>query len=281
MVEDSNKPVLLAFKATGILESRSYRLEIRPPASIIVGPNGTGKSTFLSLFYLFVSRQWQRLNEFDFDTLTLIHSRGSVSLNKTDLLSFEVTPTQPGGLGHAIARFQERGAMDLLYKSSLTKEEREQFSAISRFPVDQITSFRRYLQKELGFTKRAYEVDAEVAALGFGEILYLPTYRRIEKDIRSIFPDIENRIRNKIADGYMTPRTGAGFKEIAGFGMADIQQIVDRYTSDIRDYRRQVSETASQEYIRDIITGKSLFGKSRVSVSAHEIGPHGDKNHGL
>nr|WP_274611269.1 AAA family ATPase [Sphingomonas sp. JUb134] len=38
--------------------------------------------------------------------------------------------------------------------------------------------------------------------------------------------------------------------------MGDIQQIVDGYTSDIRDYRRLASETASQEYIRDIVTGK-------------------------
>lgn len=29
------------------------------------------------------------------------------------------------------------------------------------------------------------------------------------------------------------------------------------------------------------ICGKSLFGKSWVSVSAYEIDPHGDENHGL
>ena len=54
----------------------------------------------------------------------------------------------------------------------------------------------------------------------------------------------------------MAPRAGAGFREIASFGMADIQKLIDDYTAAARDYRRLELETASQEYIRDIVSGK-------------------------
>lgn len=256
MSDQQDRSVVTAFAATGILGSRSYLINLTPPAAIIVGPNGTGKSTFLSLFYLFVSRQWQRLNEYEFETLTLHHSDGKIELKKADLVTFDVTPTKRSSTERIISRLQDQGAMDLIYKASMTREERERLASITGFPAAQLNSLRRYVQAEFGFTRRGYEIDAEVASLNLGEILFLPTYRRIEKDIKSIFPDIENRIRSRIEDSYMNPRAGAGFKEIAGFGMGDIQQLVDECSSDAREYRRLASETASQEYIRDIATGK-------------------------
>lgn len=257
MSETEDRATLTGFVASGILGSRSYRLDFGQTASIIVGPNGTGKSTFLLLLYLFISRQWQRLNEFEFNSLTLLHTNGEITLTKADLLTFDSLSSKRGGMNERMAsKLLEQGAMDLMYKASLTAEEREKVSLITGLPVKDVTAYRRYFQTEFGFSRKAFEVDREVSALGLGEVIYLPTYRRIEKDIKSIFPDIENRLRSRIEDSHVAPRTGSGFKEIAGFGMADIQRMVDNYTSDIRDYRRQASETASQEYIRDIVTGK-------------------------
>jgi predicted ATPase len=256
VLDVQSKTRLKGFRASGILGSSSYRIDLHPPASIIVGPNGTGKSTFLSLFYLFISRQWQRLNEYDFTALTLYHSQGKVELTKSELVGLDIARGKRGTSDRYIVRLQEAGAFDLIYKSSLTRDDRERLASISGLPTSEVSSFRRYVQAELGFTRRGIEVDADVSALQLGEILYLPTYRRIEKDIKSIFPDIENRIRARIEEGSMTPRAGAGFKEIAGFGMGDVQQLVDNFTANIRDSQRLASETASQEYIRDIVTGK-------------------------
>ncbi|WP_446325475.1 AAA family ATPase [Blastomonas sp. CACIA14H2] len=247
---------LTGFAAIGILGNRNYRLKLDGSTAIIVGPNGTGKSTFLSLLYLFVSRQWQRLNDYEFEELILFHSHGEINLTKADLLSFDVAPSKRSTTDHLIGRVQAANAMDLLYKSSLTRDERQKLASITGFAESQLISFRRYVQAEYGFTKRAYEIDADVSSLNLGQILYLPTYRRIEKDIKSIFPDIENRIRSRLEDSQITARAGQGFREIAGFGMGDIQALVDHCCSDIRDFRRQASETASQEYIRDIVTGK-------------------------
>lgn len=46
---------LKRFRAYGVMGFRDYEINFNKDATIIVGPNGTGKSTFLSLFYLFVT----------------------------------------------------------------------------------------------------------------------------------------------------------------------------------------------------------------------------------
>ncbi len=95
-VQLPRQPVeLLNFRAEGILGGQTYSLDLRERARIIVGPNGTGKSTFLSLFYLFLSRQWARLGEYDFSELFLSISLGGkiqkISIKRQDLMSSDAS----------------------------------------------------------------------------------------------------------------------------------------------------------------------------------------------
>lgn len=273
MADSEHQPVITGFSASGIMGSRHYRLNLDGPASIIVGPNGTGKSTFLSLFYLMISRQWSRLNDYEFEELRIYHSAGEVILNKADLLELD-TSVKHGSADRYITRLRERNALDLLYKTTLTKDDRERMAQAASIPVERVNSFRRYVQTEFGFTKRGFEIDQEIEALNVGQILYLPTYRRIEKDIKSIFPDIESRLRARIEESQVGPRSGAGFREIASFGMGDISALIDSYSADVKEYQRQASETASQEYIRDIVRGRiknySLSNLRRMDDSDFE-----------
>jgi predicted ATP-dependent endonuclease of OLD family len=256
MAEPNEPARLTAFSAVGILGFRNYRLVFDSGVSIIVGPNGTGKSTFLNLFYLFISRQWQRLSEYDFDRVILEHSKGTIELTKTELLTFESTTPKRSNTDRIVYAFQQHNSIDLLFKQTLTKDERATISSIAGVSGDQINNFRKYIQTEFSFAKKGLEIDRDIQRLNLGQILFLPTYRRIEKDIKSIFPDIESRLRARIEDGSVSPRTGATFREIASFGMGDVQKLIDDYTADAREFRRLASEAASQEYIRDIVRGK-------------------------
>lgn len=207
-----NRQRIFGFSASGILGTKNYSLSLEHPASIIVGPNGTGKSTFLSLFYLFISRQWLRLGDYDFKSLTVTHSIGETTLTRDDLIAFDADQNKRRMGDRYLLRARELGAVDLLYKGSLSREEREKLSRTIGIPTSELTNFRRYVQTEFGFSRRGYEIDEEISSLNLGEILFLPTYRRIEKDIKSIFPDIESRIRSRFEEGYVAPRAGAGFK---------------------------------------------------------------------
>lgn len=270
----TTKPQITGFSASGILGSFRYHLTTDGGPSIIVGPNGTGKSTFLSLFYLFITQQWARLSEFEFTELTLFHTHGEISVGRIDVLSYEPPSTKFGSFSKVANRLFESGAFDLVYKSSLTKEEKQRFANAVSIPSDQVNSLRKYFQAELSFNRAIYQAERELQKVDVGHILYLPTYRRIEKDIKSIFPDIENRIRSRMDESALGTRTGAGFTEIAGFGMGDIKAMIAKYTSSVREFQRLASESASQEYIRDIVSGEirkySLTNVRRMSETDFE-----------
>ena len=244
------------FSAEGIVGSRKYHISMKDSTAIIVGPNGTGKSTFLSLFYLFISRQWTRLAEYDFDKLTLSHSGGSINLTKIDLLSYDAIGIKQNTSSRYISKLFEANLSGLVFKPNLTAEERKQFSEAAGIASEQVPSLRKFMQSELSNSKGILDIDRQVQALDIGPIMYLPTYRRIEKDIKSIFPDIETRLRSRMEETGVNTRSGAGFKEIASFGMADVQSLIKSYFDEIRDFQRVTSDTASQEYIRDIIRGE-------------------------
>jgi ABC-type lipoprotein export system ATPase subunit len=247
---------LRGFRAEGILGGVSYDLSVSGAASIIVGPNGTGKSTFLSLFYLFLSRQWTRLLEYDFERLTLFHDDGEISMSKSDMLSLDVLPHQPLRIRNYLSRLSDAGLIDTALKSTVTRTERETIASVLRVPPEEVSMLRRYLTRDVAINKKAIGVDRALQQLGLGKILYMPTYRRIEKDIKSIFPDIEERFRVRLTENQITARAGASFQEIVSFGMDDIRSLIKSYIDEVKDFHRMSSETASQEYIRDIVRGR-------------------------
>lgn len=247
---------IVSFKATGILGAASYLINFKSQVSVIVGPNGTGKSTFISLFYLFLSRQWARLAEYDFESLTLTHGGGEITVSKLNVLRMESTPSRAGQSSKYLSKIIEHNLLDVIYKTNLTRSDRVAISSALSVPESQVRPFIKYISDQIGLNSILLSAEREISALQLGPILYLPTYRRIEKDIKSIFPDIESSIRARISDSSAAGRSGAGFKEIAGFGMVDINKLIEDAVKRVKEFQRKTSERTSQEYIRDIVRGK-------------------------
>lgn len=259
MQDSSSQPPSLsikAFRAEGILGGTTYHLNVGQTATIIVGPNGTGKSTFLNLFYLFLSRQWTRLAEYDFVRLTLFHEGGEVSITREDILTLDALPRAPVRIKNYFNILSQNNQLDIIFKNSMTKAERETISNTLKIGPIEVSSLSRFVNREIGASKAAITADNYIKSLNIGRILYMPTYRRIEKDIRSIFPDIEDRLRDRFIASNISGREDDNFKEIVSFGMSDVEKIIRDFISSVKDYQRVSTETASQEYIRDIVRGR-------------------------
>src|SRR5262249_9812830 len=89
----------------------------------------------------------------------------------------------------------------------------------------------RYLRETRTSEVSLFEhtIDQKLASLISDQLLYLPTYRRIEQDLQSIFPgaEIETEIR-KFRDR-IAHRTGTAYTELVAFGMEDVERaIADR-----------------------------------------------------
>ncbi len=145
------------FRAENILGNATYHLHIDSDATIVVGPNGTGKSTFLNLFYLFLTRQWTRLMEFNFSHLTLELEKGEISLSKTNLLTADSTAKLPPTLRNYLNRLTEQGLVHrFLTPGSLPGRELARVAEALAIPRDEVGSIRNYLMHR---TRDLFEIS--------------------------------------------------------------------------------------------------------------------------
>ncbi|GGK49412.1 AAA family ATPase [Salinarimonas ramus] len=249
---------LLTFRAEKILGDKNYEMNFTGDTSIIVGPNGSGKSTFLNVFYLFITRQWSRLAEYNFQQVSLTTNSGKIELHKGDLFNVDAYAKMSPRLKRI---YNQLAAQKLLPRflsgNKLTSRERSSLAETLEISAIDLDSFRRYFAHESEglFRSQLVRVEQDLEALEIGRVLYLPTYRRIEKDLSSIFPDIEDRFRSRVADSQMTARQGGNFQEIISFGMDDIFKLISNHTSTLNSLAKTKSDDAAQEYIRDMVKG--------------------------
>ncbi|TWW08188.1 hypothetical protein E3A20_26840, partial [Planctomyces bekefii] len=59
------------FVIRGLHQTRDYDIEIRNNRIVMVGVNGLGKTTVVNLLYLVLSRQWDRVLEYNFQSVSL------------------------------------------------------------------------------------------------------------------------------------------------------------------------------------------------------------------
>jgi hypothetical protein len=93
--------------------------------------------------------------------------------------------------------------------------------------------------------------------LGEDQILYLPTYRRIEKDLKAIFPNIEeiSGYRSNAGQRPLGRRTDA-YAELIEFGMEDVQRRISETMSELNDNNRKEFNALAGSYLRDVICGQ-------------------------
>ena len=69
-------------KITGLFGRFDVTIPITDNRLIIVGHNGTGKSTILNAFYYLISAQWEKLQEIHFDTLSIRVNYQEFTINR-------------------------------------------------------------------------------------------------------------------------------------------------------------------------------------------------------
>ena len=73
------------FEIKGLFGNRNVSLPLEGEALIIVGANGIGKSTIANIFYFFVSRQWDRLREYNFDEISIWFGEYCINVKKAQI----------------------------------------------------------------------------------------------------------------------------------------------------------------------------------------------------
>lgn len=243
------------FRIEGLHNRRTIDVPIKDNRLVLVGENGTGKSTVANFMYYFLTTQWSRMLDTTFKTVI-------ATLNGTDYAFTKDTIQKLSSAND----FLKRGLRGLhlpsiVYReieAALELEPEERRIRIDRLESDlgiparilnrELARFREFPSSERSIVR---EMRNEIEA----QILYLPTYRRIEQDLKTIFPDadIERLQKSKITN---IGRGGqSGHIELVEFGMEDVEHTIQMRMAAIKDKVRQDLSNLTGAYLRDIIQG--------------------------
>ncbi|TCP72660.1 putative AbiEii toxin of type IV toxin-antitoxin system [Sphingomonas sp. PP-CE-1G-424] len=259
------------FEIKGLFGTRDVTLPIDSDALILVGPNGIGKSSVTNIFYFFVSRQWGRLADYSFSEVALWFGDEEIRAARDDI-------TGLSRLEKVVANFAPSSRVSMHMESlralglfeefvssrKLGPKAREKFSDALRISTDevkhlQMSVFRRFstYEEEDIFSAPRINVERQLADKFPGRSLYLPTYRRIEKDLKEIFPDLEDRLRasSHANSPFTFTRSAKHYVDLVSFGMEDVRSNIDKKSRFLRDYSLSQFNDLSGLYLRDVIKG--------------------------
>ncbi|MDQ1156105.1 putative ATP-dependent endonuclease of OLD family [Sphingomonas sp. SORGH_AS 950] len=259
------------FEIKGLFGNRDIRLDINSDALVLVGPNGIGKSSVTNIFYFFVSRQWSRLAEYDFSEVALWFGDDEVRAARADITGLSQLDKVVGNFAPSsrisvyLEKLRAEGLLEEFISSrKMSPQSRYKYADILAVPTEevrhlQMSLIRRFssLDEDDIFSAPRINVERELSQRLPGRSLYLPTYRRIEKDLKEIFPDLEDRLRASVRPGapLTIKRSAKHYVDLVSFGMEDVRSNIDLKSRFLRDYSLSQFNNLSGLYLRDVIKG--------------------------
>ncbi len=245
------------FRIQGLHSRRTVELVIGDNKLVLVGDNGSGKTTIINILYYFLSRQWHRLAMYNFDIISATIDQEELTLHKDELRSAAAVYKGSAKLGHD-SFYVTRRVKDFLAHTDLQEllENPGKLVYVSEeLDIPYPVLLELLSHNASTFTDNGlHEMNKKLEDFITGQILYLPTYRRIEQDLKSIFPGIDKRELLR-RDRY-SRKHPEQYIELVEFGMEDVERRISDKMNALKDDVRSKLSTLTGSYLRDIIGGK-------------------------
>jgi hypothetical protein len=246
-------------KLEGLFGELNYDIKLVDNKLILVAENGSGKTTIVNIIYYFLSRQWTKLLRFRFDKISAVidGKRYSLKRSEIDILSSEkirrLLKRYPQGIIERVNDYLLGNDLTELYRNPNKMEVWAErvglpgsivYEVLSLINREQLTLFNELLP-EKGFLSPNL-IDCQ--------ILYLPTFRRIEQDLKAIFPDLESDIDKYKRRRKISKTEESGFVELVEFGMDDVEDKIRAKLYQLKEnLNNKIKNNLTGGYLRDII----------------------------
>lgn len=248
-----------SFTVLGLFGTNDVIIPFKDGIKILIGENGLGKTQVLNLFYYTLERNFFRLGEFNFNKIILEFETETIEISKIQIETlvkdvFNDPAIQDFIEEFGYSHFEFLRNKFIQFKGNRIKLEREldynyNYSKYRKYPLSRI--FRIFEQLEFNSNNifnqqlRSCEDIINTSIKGY-DIMYFPTYRRVEEDLHSLGYDEDNI--NFDED-----------KTLIQFGMDDVQR---RF-----NYIQNTIDKLSKE-------GFAQFTKDILNVVVEDVQPH-------
>lgn len=233
---------------------KNIDLKLKDNTLILVGENGAGKTTVLHLFYYLVSGQWSAMAKYKFELITITIDTNKYTLRYTDIeKSFKSIDKR---VLHRLPISVRHRVLDLLEHTEGRLASREleilcdQYDVPLHFLLDQLDLFEHADRKETEPLRQALTgIQQSLKA----QLLYLPTFRRIEQELELIFKGIDDRELMNRRKMLAARRRGDTFVELVEFGMKDVESAVNETRAELEKFARENLNNLTFSYLGDIV----------------------------
>lgn len=267
------------FSIYGLFGTQDVIVPIRDNKLVIVGVNGIGKSTLLNIFYYFISLRWSKLKEFKFDRIEITLNNKKLRLHQKELNKGLIERKWllnylPSSLIRKIEEDSDIEFYAALTDHNTSKSILDKIAMRTGIPSSVLSRIKQNFSAQFETTQDLFPDDArnliEVRkALSEeinGAILFLPTYRRIEKDLSAVVPDIEEKVKEyedrssrnftRHSSSEKAQKASASYIDLVQFGMADVSNLIQFTIGSIDEFARQKLNELAGVYLREVIRGE-------------------------
>lgn len=199
---------------------------------ILLGENGSCKTTILKMIYYTLSQQWKHLIKLEFERIEVGIDNEIIGITKKDLLDFledEERESSLNSLTRRIYLSAHKGrSLEMRYNMNTLKKEQH---------VNQRNKFKN-IKKLKDF-------------LGGINVVYLPTFRRIEQELEAIYGEVDD-LRKRFL-GFEKNEQNHKHKELVKFGMQDVDDAIQGALLELKEYSRSSLNKLTLEYLRDVV----------------------------
>lgn len=262
------------FEIKNLHGSKNIDLKLVDNTLILVGENGAGKSTVLQLFYYLLSGQWSSMAKYQFESVSMTIQKKKYTLQYADIkksfrnIDRHMLTRLPPSARHRI--------MDLLEQTEgrLVTPELERICERYGIPVHYLLRELDLFEPSSGKKSEPFRqaLDGIRKSLN-AQLLYLPTYRRIEQELSLIFKGLDEReLRNreKLLSDQKKENT---FVELIEFGMKDVDDAINETRKELDSFARESLNNLTFGYLGDIVEHKytSVDLKKIKSATAETV----------
>ncbi|MCH2559470.1 MAG: ATP-binding protein [Alcanivorax sp.] len=250
------------FYITNLYQERNVRIKFNSPYKIIIAENGYGKTTILNSFYALLSGDTSKLRKITFSKIGLVFGDGiKIEFNKSDFdADLEFMRGHPL-FEHLEIKLGQEFILELiddvrqypLHKMEMSPVFRHAANTLdlpSRMLRDYLREIRssRANKKINTSTQDKLENIKKKLCL---KTLYLPTYRRVEEDIKAFSSGNEYTHKHNSIN----------------FGMSDVQVSIEKITSEILSSSVEWFSKINGQMLTQLVNGFSVTDEMKNSIS--------------